>query len=117
MGGPAGRLLITYNGEVYNHAELRSILPACKWRSGSDTETLLHALETWDVEAIARCNGLYAYAVLDEAAGRVLLVRDRFGVKPLYTARHGDCIWFASKIRTLLAGGVGRALREDVLQQ
>src|SRR4051812_5935857 len=117
MEGPAGRLLITYNGEVYNHAELRTALPEADWRSGSDTETLLHALETDGERAIGRCNGLYAYAVLDEPARRLLLVRDRFGVKPLYIARHGGCIWFASEIRTLLAAGLPRSMRREGLQQ
>ena len=117
MRGAAGRLVITYNGEVYNHADLRAQLPPVEWRSGSDTETLLHALETWGREAIGRCNGLFAYAYLDEQAQRLFLVRDRFGVKPLYYARHADCIWFASEVRTLLAAGVPRTVRRDVLQQ
>jgi asparagine synthase (glutamine-hydrolysing) len=116
MRSPGGRLLITYNGEIYNHAELRTQLPPAPYCSGTDTETLLHALETWGEEAIPRCNGLWAYAVLDERAGRVLLVRDRFGVKPLYVARHAGALWFASEIRALLAAGVPRQARSDVLQ-
>jgi asparagine synthase (glutamine-hydrolysing) len=116
MRSPGGRLLISYNGEIYNHAELRTQLPPAPYRSGTDTETLLHALETWGEDAIARCNGLWAYAVLDEQAGRVMLVRDRFGVKPLYVARHAGALWFASEIRALLAAGVPRRGRSDVLQ-
>ena len=82
MEHPDGRWWLTYNGEVFNHLELRRSLPAVRWRGGSDTETLLHALAAWDVAAVERCNGLFAYAALDRERRRLLLVRDRFGVKP-----------------------------------
>ena len=64
---------------------------------------------------MARCNGLFAFAALDSARRRVLLARDRFGVKPLYLARHGGAVWFASEIGALLAAGVAGAARPDVL--
>ena len=113
LGG--GRWWLTYNGEVFNHLELRAELGERPWRGGTDTETLLHALDAWGEEAIARCNGLYAFAALDRDRGRLLLVRDRFGVKPLSVARHGDGLWFASEIRALLAAGVPRAARPEVV--
>src|SRR3954468_18830892 len=64
---------LTYNGEVYNHLDLRDELPARTWRGASDTETLLHALGTWGEDAPARCNGLFAFAALDTRARRALL--------------------------------------------
>ncbi len=110
-----GRWWLTYNGEVFNHLELRARLGERAWRGGTDTETLLHALDAWGEEAIARCNGLYAFAALDRDRGRLLLVRDRFGVKPLYVARHAGALWFASEIRALLAAGVPRRPRPEVV--
>jgi asparagine synthase (glutamine-hydrolysing) len=121
---PAGRApmadagegwLLTYNGEVFNHLELRAQLAGTEWRGGSDTETLVEALARWGDDAVPRCNGLFAYAALDRAGRRLLLVRDRFGVKPLYLARHDGGLWFASEIRALLEAGVARDVRRDVL--
>jgi asparagine synthase (glutamine-hydrolysing) len=110
-----GRWWLTYNGEVFNHLELRDELGPREWRGGSDTETLLHALDAWADDAVARCNGLFAFAALDSARRRLLLARDRFGVKPLYLARHDGSLWFASEIGALLAAGVAGAARPDVL--
>jgi asparagine synthase (glutamine-hydrolysing) len=112
MAAADGRWWLTYNGEIFNHLELREQLPPARYRGGSDTETLLHALGAWSDDAVPRCNGLYAYAAFDRDRGRVLLVRDRFGVKPLYYATHAGTIWFASEIAALLAAGVPR--RPDV---
>ncbi|HEX8742400.1 MAG TPA: asparagine synthase (glutamine-hydrolyzing) [Thermoleophilaceae bacterium] len=115
MADAGGRWLLTYNGEVFNHLELREELPGVAWRGGSDTETLVEALARWGADAVPRCNGLFAYAALDRERGRLLLVRDRFGVKPLYLARHGGALWFASEMRALLAAGVPGEVRRDVL--
>src|SRR5207248_1565016 len=115
MSGADGRWWLTYNGEVFNHLELRAQLGPRAWRGGSDTETVLAALEEWGEAAIARCNGLFAWAALDTAGRRLLLVRDRFGVKPLYLARHDGALWFASELRALLAAGVPARPRTDVL--
>jgi asparagine synthase (glutamine-hydrolysing) len=83
-----GRWWLTYNGEIFNHHSLRRELGPRDWRGGSDTETLLHGLGAWGQAVVTRCNGLFAFAALDTARRRLLLVRDRFGVKPLYLARH-----------------------------
>jgi asparagine synthase (glutamine-hydrolysing) len=115
MRDEAGDWWLTYNGEVFNHSELRAELTGADWRSGTDTETLLRALAAWGEDAIPRCNGLFAFAALDARRGRLLLVRDRFGVKPLYLARHGGGLWFASELRALLAAGVPARARPDVL--
>jgi asparagine synthase (glutamine-hydrolysing) len=115
MEDAGGGWLLTYNGEVFNHLDLRAELPGVAWRGGSDTETLVEALARWGEAAVPRCNGLFAYAALDRERGRLLLVRDRFGVKPLYLARHAGALWFASEIRALLEAGVPRDVRRDVL--
>lgn len=106
MASPDERWWITYNGEIFNHMELREELGPTEFRGHSDTETLVHCLARWGDDAIPRCNGLYAYAALDVERRRLLLVRDRFGVKPLYIARHRGALWFASEVRALLAIGV-----------
>jgi asparagine synthase (glutamine-hydrolysing) len=115
MALDGGRWWLTYNGEVFNHLDLRAQLGDRPWRGGTDTETLLHALDAWGEDAIARCNGLYAFAALDRDRGRLLLVRDRFGVKPLYVARQAGALWFASEIGALLAAGLPRAARPEVV--
>lgn len=116
MEDRSGQWLITYNGEIFNHVELHEQLPDPDWR-GSDTQTLLDVLASWGESGVERCNGLFAFAALDRARRRVLLVRDRFGKKPLYIARTGGAIWFASEIDTLFAGGVPRRARPDVLHE
>lgn len=111
----SGEWWLTYNGEIFNHLELRAELGREQWRGGSDTETLLEGLVRWGEAAIPKANGLYAYAAIDRARGRVLFVRDRFGVKPLYLARHRGMLLFASELRALLAAGVSPEPRRDVL--
>lgn len=105
---------LTYNGEVFNHLELRRELPSVAYRGGSDAESLLHALATLGVAALPRLNGLFAFAALDPV-GELLLVRDRFGVKPLYFAQHDHGLWFASEINALLAAGISRTPRRGAL--
>lgn len=114
MSTPDGRWHLIYNGEVYNHLELRSELEAqgvC-FSSRSDTEVVLHALTTWGPErALPRFRGMFAMALLDTAERRMLLARDPFGIKPLFLARWRDGIAFASEIAPLLAlPGVDRRL-------
>jgi asparagine synthase (glutamine-hydrolysing) len=115
MASPDGAWWLTYNGEAFNHVELRQELPPVAWRGGSDTETVLHGLATHGTAFVERLNGLFAFAALDRPGRRLLLVRDRFGVKPLYYARTGGALWFASEIGALLAAGVPREPRADVL--
>lgn len=102
------RWWLTYNGEIFNHRTLRRELNDVDWRSTTDTETLLNGLSVWGRAVIPRCNGFFAYAALDTARKELLLVRDRFGVKPLYLARHNGALWFASELGALLAAGVPR---------
>jgi len=105
MQTPDGRFVLTYNGEIYNFQELRAELEALghRFRSRTDSEVLLYALAQWGEAAIPRLNGMFAFALYDRTANEVLLVRDRFGVKPLYYAELGATVIFASEIKALLA--------------
>ena len=108
MRHPDGRWSLTYNGEVFNHLELRRELEPARWRGHTDTESVLEAIARWDERALPRFNGLFGLAALDTQRRRLLLARDRWGVKPLYWARHGGRLWFASEMRALFAAGVPR---------
>jgi len=98
--------LISYNGEIFNHAELRTHLSTDEWISDGDTESLLHALASWGTRCLPRLNGQFAFAALDLDARRVLLARDRFGIKPLYLSHTEEGFWFASEPGALQAAGI-----------
>lgn len=102
-----GRFVITYNGEVYNFRELRAELQARgrSFRSASDTEVVLEAFAEWGLAAIKRFNGMFALALWDRKERRLVLARDRFGIKPLYYTRAGSSFLFASEVKGLLAHG------------
>ena len=97
-------LVITYNGEIYNHQELRRELETCGHvftSDHADTEVLLHGYRQWGRELPARLNGMWAFALYDSSRGELFLSRDRFGEKPLYyTRQHGTFAW-ASEVRAL----------------
>jgi asparagine synthase (glutamine-hydrolysing) len=102
-----GRVLVTYNGEVYNYRELRHELQQAghRFRTQSDTETLVHAYEEWGDGFMARLNGQFAFAIYDRRRERVLLARDRFGVRPLFYAERGGSLYFASEVKAIFATG------------
>ncbi|MFN8066484.1 MAG: asparagine synthase (glutamine-hydrolyzing) [Vicinamibacterales bacterium] len=103
-----GRVQVVYNGEIYNHAEVRRELESHghRYRTRSDTETIVHAYEQWGDACVERFRGMFAFALWDSRRGRLLLVRDRLGVKPLYWAQVGSTLLFASEIKALLASGL-----------
>ena len=107
-----GQVRVVFNGEIYNHADIRRELQARghTYRTKSDTETIVHAYEEWGDDCVARFRGMFAFAIWDTRRHRLLLVRDRLGVKPLYWARTGDALLFASEIKSLLASGLLPAL-------
>ena len=111
---------IAFNGEIYNHADLRPVLEAAghRYRTRSDTETIVHAYEQWGDGCVERLRGMFAFALWDAHRRRLLLARDRLGVKPLYWSRVGDRLLFGSEIKSLLASGliVPRA-RESALPE
>src|SRR5947209_6903255 len=105
MASPSGRQVLAYNGEVYNYLELRRELESLgiRFRSRCDTEVVLYALQVWGEGAFERFNGMWALAWLDQDAGKLLLSRDRLGIKPLYWHRSDGQMLFASEIKSILA--------------
>ena len=97
-----------FNGEIYNFAELRDTLleHGHKFRTRSDTETIVHAYEHWGDDFVTHLNGMFAIALWDEPRRRLLLVRDRAGIKPLYYARTNGALVFASEVKALLRSGL-----------
>jgi asparagine synthase (glutamine-hydrolysing) len=104
MGTPDGRYWIVFNGEIYNYLELRKELEALghRFRSRSDTEVLLAAFAEWGVSSLNRLMGMFAFAILDVEARKIVLARDFFGIKPLYYTYWQDGFAFASEITALL---------------
>lgn len=108
MISPCGRFTLVYNGEIYNHQDLRADLEAegghFDWRGYSDSETLLAALRHWGVEgALQRLNGMFAFALWDKVERSLILARDRMGEKPLYYGHSGGCFLFGSELKSLSA--------------
>jgi len=99
-----GRLAVSFNGEIYNHASLRAELEdlGATFKTESDTEVLANALRVWGHQALTRLNGMYAFVALDCATGNFLAARDPFGVKPLYLIQSGERFLFCSEMRPLL---------------
>ena len=108
LSNETGAVWVTYNGEIYNHRDVRAQLEAAGhvYRTHSDTETIVHAYEQWGDECVQRFRGMFAFAVWDAGARRLLLARDRLGVKPLYWARAGDRLLFASEMKAILESGL-----------
>lgn len=112
------RFVLSYNGEVYNFRELRTELEAlgCWFRSKTDSEVVLNALAAWGVAALERFNGMFAFALWDRKERRLLLARDRYGVKPLYYFQQGATFAFASEQKAILAvPGMERRLDKAAL--
>ena len=99
-----GGTVIVFNGEIYNHAELRAELENLGhcFHSRTDTETVLRAFIEWDIDCFSRLRGMFAVGLWDEAERRLVLARDRMGIKPLYFARRGAEIYFGSELKTIL---------------
>ena len=104
------------NGEIYNFRELTEELEAsgCRFRTKSDTEVLVHGYRTWGAQLCEKLKGMFAFAVFDVPANRVLIARDRFGEKPLFFHERDGGLVFASEIRALMEWpGIGRRLDHE----
>jgi asparagine synthase (glutamine-hydrolysing) len=105
MASADGAVWITYNGEVYNFAEIRAELAALGYpfRSRSDTEVIVNGWHAWGTAIFSRLRGMFALAIWDARSRRLILARDRFGKKPLYYTSAGGTLVFGSEIKALLA--------------
>lgn len=113
-----GLLTLVFNGEIYNHADIKAELVALGHpvRTRSDTEVLLYAYKQWGADCLPRLRGMFAFAVYDQRDGSVFLGRDRLGIKPLYYARHQGMLGFASECKALLEiPGLPRDLDQQAL--
>ena len=99
-----GDTVIVFNGEVYNYLELRAELEKLghRFHSRSDTETVLHAFLEWDTTCFSRLRGMFGLALWTESKRRLVLARDRMGIKPLYFAQHEKDIYFGSELKAIL---------------
>jgi asparagine synthase (glutamine-hydrolysing) len=99
-----GDTVIAFNGEIYNHEELRRELEqkGHRFRSRTDTETVLEAFREWDTGCFSRLRGMFAIALWTESEKRLVLARDRMGIKPLYLTKRAGDIYFASELKAIL---------------
>lgn len=115
-----GSATVVYNGEAYNFLQLRKELEDLghSFNGHSDTEVLLHAYAAWGLAGLERLEGIFAFALWDSASRRLILMRDRFGIKPLFYAWCGERLIFGSEIKAVLAGGVAdRSLDDQALME
>jgi len=113
-----GSVWIVFNGEVYNHAALRAELEkhGHKYKSRTDTESIIHGYEQWGADVVHRLRGMFAFAVWDQNKRTLFLARDRIGVKPLYYCERGGMFLFGSEIKAILAHpGVSRDVDYEAL--
>ncbi len=101
MADARGELRIVYNGEIYNYRELRDELVSQghRFQNQSDTEVIIEGYRRWGIDVLSRLNGMFAFALWDSRAGRLVLARDRIGKKPLYNAQIGDKLFSPLKSR------------------
>src|SRR6202158_3269293 len=103
MADTSRRWMITFNGEIYNHLELRSELEGlgCVFATRSDTEVLINVIAQWGEAGLSQLRGMYAFALWDNKERELWLARDPYGIKPLYLSENRGSIWFASQARAL----------------
>lgn len=114
MSSPCNRFLLVFNGEIYNHHELRDELEqqGIRFRTEGDTEVLLQSLMRWGADALPRLRGMFALVFIDRLKNTSLVARDRYGIKPLYFWRAGYQLYFASEIKQFTVLPKWRALLE-----
>jgi asparagine synthase (glutamine-hydrolysing) len=119
IGNEDGSVQVVFNGEIYNYQELRAGLEARghRFRTHSDTEVLVHLYEEERDAFVDRLRGMFAFALWDRGARRLVLARDRLGIKPLYLYRDGQKLLFGSELKAILAyPGIGRTVEPAALE-
>ncbi|MEO8029561.1 MAG: asparagine synthase (glutamine-hydrolyzing) [Gemmatimonadota bacterium] len=116
MTNEAGDVIVTFNGEIFNYRELMAELKGKghQFRTSSDTEVLVHGWEEWGAGLLDRLNGQWAFGLYDGRTQRLILARDRFGVRPLFYAVNGGTLVFASEVKALFASGLVVAAPDPV---
>lgn len=110
------RVLVIFNGEIYNFQELKKELSDYPYRSNSDTEVIIAAYLKWGIACVEKFNGMFAICIYDRNDETVYLVRDRIGKKPLYYELEGNDIYFASELKPIMARpGFGQKIKQDIL--
>ena len=119
MSTADGALIITFNGEIFNHPELRDELSSLgrRFTTRSDTEVILQAYAEWGEDCVTHLNGQWAFAIWDSRRRQLFLSRDRMGIRPLYYTTHGDRFLFASEIKALFAAGAPAQIDSIALAQ
>lgn len=106
MADPPGRRRLVFNGEIYNHIELRRELAGYRFHSNSDSEVILAAYDRWGAACVERFIGMFAFAIWDEDTGELFCARDRLGIKPFHFTVVDGSFVFASEIKALIAAGL-----------
>lgn len=118
MHSANGRISVVYNGEIYNHLELKEELADYPFKSTCDTEVIIAAYLKWGIDCVTRLNGMFAIAIYDRDMGTVYLVRDRIGKKPLYYQLENGDLYYASELKPLMKRpGFAGTIRQDVLSR
>src|SRR6476661_1497441 len=113
-----GSIWVVFNGEIYNFQELRDDLGrrGHQFRTHSDTEVLVHLYEEYGVDGLSKLRGMFSFALWDSNRRQILLVRDRFGKKPLYYAVQPDGLYFGSELKCLRAAGIPLEVDAEALK-
>ena len=120
ISNAAGTIWTVSNGEIYNFQEVRQELQrkGYQFKTHSDTEVIVHAYEEWGDKFVERLDGMFGTAVWDSQKQKLILLRDRLGIKPLYTMRRGNSLAFASEMKSIFAGGfISPEVDPEILQE
>ena len=118
LSNETGDIWIAFNGEIYNHPELHQRLTSLghRYRTNCDTETVVHAYEQYGEDMVQHLRGMFGFALWDKGKRKLLVYRDRLGIKPMYYARTRDSLVFGSEVKSLLQAGVPFAVEERVME-
>ncbi len=118
MDSADGRVSVVFNGEIYNFQELREELSGYPFHSNCDTEVIIAAYLKWGIDCVKRLNGMFAIALFDRESGKVYLLRDRIGKKPLYYWKDGENLVFASELKPIMkCPGFEKRIRRETLSR